>query len=172
MQLSEDEIIKNMLNIVDIAIETHYYHTNMNGLVSHVDITLLNENMNSLKFNGKKINFINCLKYAEFKIFCICVDVYQINEGDDLDKTSEVLSTLKNRKLKINTILIEKYKDMLENPNFEQDCWSRTAMGIYRNRHDSVRLIKLLAYYDRSYYEIINYYDLMASILICLKNVN
>ena len=34
-------------------------------------------------------------------------------------------------KLKLNNILIEKYKKMLENPNFEQDNWSRTAIGIY-----------------------------------------
>ena len=42
--------------------------------------------MNSLRDNEKKINFINRLKYAERKIFCICVDVYQIYEGDDYGK--------------------------------------------------------------------------------------
>ena len=51
--------------------------------------------MNPLKYN-KKINFINRLKYAEHKIFCICVDVYQIFEGNDFDKIYEALSTLKN----------------------------------------------------------------------------
>ena len=77
----------------------------------------------------------------------------------------EVLSTLKNKKLKINNILIEKYKDMLENRNFEQNHYSITSTGIYRIAHDSIRLMKWICYYDRSYYENINYYDLMGSIL-------
>ena len=46
----------------------------------------------------RKINFINRLKYAEQKIFCICIDVYKIYEGNDYDKIYEVLSTLKNKK--------------------------------------------------------------------------
>ena len=45
----------------------------------------------------KKINFINRLKYAEVKIFSICVDVYKIYEGDDFDEIYKVLSTLKNK---------------------------------------------------------------------------
>ena len=76
--------------------------------------------MNS-KIKRKKINFINRLKYAEQKIFCICIDVYKIYEGDDYDKIYKVFSTLKNKKLKINNILIEKYKNMIVNPDFEQD---------------------------------------------------
>ena len=40
------------------------------------------------------------MKYAEQKIFCICIDLYKIYEGDDYDKIYEVLSTLKNKKLK------------------------------------------------------------------------
>ena len=43
------------------------------------------------------------------------------NEGNDYDKLYEVLSTLKNKKLKINNTLIEKYKNLLENPDFEQN---------------------------------------------------
>ena len=39
MQLSEDEIIQNMEKNVGIAIEILSCHTNMNGLVFHVDIT-------------------------------------------------------------------------------------------------------------------------------------
>ena len=118
--------------------------------------------MNSLKFKEKKINFINRLKYAEHKISCICIEVYKIYDGNDYDKIYEVLSTLKNIKLKIN-ILIQKSKDMLENPDFEQDYYSRTAESIYKIGHDSVRLMKWLAYYDRSYYVIINHYDLIGS---------
>ena len=57
---------------------------------------------------------------------------------------------------KMNITLIEKYKDLLENPDFEQDYWPRTAEGIYKIGHDSIRLIKWLAYYDRSHYENLN----------------
>ena len=60
------------------------------------------------KIRRKKINFINRFKYAEVKIFSICVDVYRIYEGDEFDKIFEVLSALKNKKLKITNILIEK----------------------------------------------------------------
>ena len=53
---------------------------------------------------------------------------------------------------------------MLLNPNFEQNKYSLTSTGIYKIGHDSIRLMKWICYYDRSYYENINYYDLMASI--------
>ena len=76
-------------------------------------------------------------------IFFVCLDVYQLYEGDDFDKIDEVLSKLKNRKLKIINILIEKYKDM--NPDFEQDLHSRTAGGIYKIGQDSFKLMKKLA---------------------------
>ena len=129
--------------------------------------------MSSLKYNKKK-NFINRLNYAEQKIFCICIDVYKIYEGSDYDKIYEVLSTLKNKKLKINNILIEKYKDMLENPDFEQNHYSITSTGIYRIAHDSIRLMKWICCYDRSYYENKNYYDLMISICnyLILKEIS
>ena len=66
--------------------------------------------------------------------------------------------------MKINKILIEKHKDMIKNPDFEQDYWSRTAQGVYKIGHDSIRLMKWIRYYDRSYYDNINYYDRMASL--------
>ena len=34
---------------------------------------------------------------------------------------------------------------MLENPGFEQDHYSRTAIGFYEVGHDSIRLMKWLA---------------------------
>ena len=123
------------------------------------------------KIQRKKINFINRLKYAEVKIFSICVDLYKIYEGDDYDEIYKVLSTLKNKKLKINNTLIEIYKDMLENPNFEQNYWSRTAQGVYKIGHDSIRLLKWICYLDRSYYENINYYDLIGSICNHLNEI-
>ena len=122
------------------------------------------------KIQRKKINFINRLKYAEQKIFCICIDIYKFYEGNDFNEIYKILSTLKNKKLKINNILIEKYKDMIKNPNFEQNYWSRTATGVYKIGHDSIRLMKWICFYDRSYYENINYFDLMGSICEFLKN--
>ena len=74
--------------------------------------------------------------------------------------------------MKINNILIEKYKDLLKNPDFEQDYWSRTAVGIYKIGHDSIRIMKWICYYDTSYYKNTNYYDLMASICKYLNEIS
>ena len=90
--------------------------------------------------------------------------MYKNYEGIDFDKNYEILSILKNKKLKVNNVLIEKYKDMLENPNFEQDHYSITSTGIYKVAHDSITLMRWIWYYDRMYNENINYYDLMGSI--------
>ena len=73
------------------------------------------------KIQRKKIIFNNRLKDAEFKIFCISEDVNNIYESNDYDKLHESLSTLKNKKLQIISILIGKYKGMLEHPVFEHD---------------------------------------------------
>ena len=59
------------------------------------------------KIQRKKINFIKRLKYCEQKIFCICIDVYKIYEGNDYDEIYKILSTLKNKKIKMNNTLIE-----------------------------------------------------------------
>ena len=85
-------------------------------------------------------------------------------EGNSYDEIYKVLSTLKNKKLKINNTLIDIYKDMLLNLNFEHNKNSIPSTGIYKNAHDSIRLMNWICYYDRSYYENINYYDLMGSI--------
>ena len=124
------------------------------------------------KTQRKKISFINRLKYAEVKMFSICVDLYKIYEGNDFDEIYKVLSTLKNKKLKINNILIEKYRGMLENPDFEQNKYSITSTGIYKIAHDSIRLMKWICYYDRSYYEKINYHDLMGPVCKPLNEIS
>ena len=98
------------------------------------------------------------MKYVEIKIFSVCVDVIRVYKSDDYDKKFEVLSTIKNKKLNVNNILIEKYNISLENLNIEQNYWSRTAMGIYKIGQDNVRLIKWICYYDRSYYENIKHF--------------
>ena len=58
---------------------------------------------------------------------------------------------------------------MLKNSDFEQNYWSRTAKDTYKIGHESIRLMEWICYYDRSYYENINYYDLMGSICIFFK---
>ena len=65
--------------------------------------------------------------------------MYKLYEGNDYDKIYEALSTLENKKVKVNKILIENFKRMLENPNFGQDYWSRTAEGIFKIGHDSIK---------------------------------
>ena len=150
MELTEDEIIQKY--------GKNCGHCNRNTLLPYeYEFTCfscgysVNKRKHELsKIQRKKINFIIRLKYAEQKIFCICIDLYKIYEGDDFSEIFKILSTLKNKKLKINNILIEKYKDLLKNPDFEQSCWSRTATGIYKIGHDSIRLMKWICYYDRS----------------------
>ena len=61
---------------------------------------------------------------------------------------------------------------MNENLDFEQDYYSRTAKGIYKLRDDTSRILEWWVWYDRSFYENINYYDLMGSVLKSLKEVS
>ena len=106
MNLSEDEIIEKY--------GKKCLHCNRNTLLPYeYENTCLSCGFNVVKrkhelskIQRKKINFINRLKYAEVKIFAICVDVYKIYEGDNYDEIYKILSILKNRKLKINNTLI------------------------------------------------------------------
>ena len=108
MDLTEDEIIQKNAKTCR--------HCNRNTLLPYeYEFTCIACGYNVTKrkhelskIQRKKINFINRLKYAEVKIFSVSVDVYEIYEDDDYDEIYKVLSTLKNKKLKINNILIEK----------------------------------------------------------------
>ena len=172
MELTEDEIIQKYGKFCEhckrntlLPYEYEWFCFSCNYVVS--------KRKNELsKIQRKKINFINRMKYAEVKIFSICVDVYKIYEGNDYNEIYKVLSTLKNKKLTTTKILIEKYKDTLENPNFEQNKYSITSTGIYKIGHDSIRLMKWICFYDRSYYENINYYDLMGSVCNYLNEIS
>ena len=122
MELTEDEIIqkygKNCMHCDRNTLLPYEYEFTCFSCGYNV-----NKRKNELsKIQWKKINFINILKNAEVKILSICVDLYKIYEGDDYDELYKVLSTLKNKKLKVNNTIIEIYKDMLLNPNFEQNC--------------------------------------------------
>ena len=156
MQLLEDEIIQKYAK--------HCKHCLRSTLRPYeYEFTCISCGYNAIKrknelskISREKMNFINRLIYAELKKFCICMDVYKIYEGDVFDETYEALSKLKNKKLKFNNILMEKYTCMNENPDFEQNQYSRTAEGIYKIGHHSSRLMKWLAFYGRSYYQNIN----------------
>ena len=121
MELTEDEIIEKYAK--------RCCHCNRNTLLPYeYEFTCfscgynVNKRKHELsKIQRKKIYFINRLKYAEQKIFCTCIDVYKIDEGIDYDEIYKVLSFLKNKKLKVNDTLIEIYKDMIKNSDFELD---------------------------------------------------
>ena len=54
---------------------------------------------------------------------------------------------------------------------FEKNYYSKTAKGIYKIGHDGKRLKNWMVYYDR-FHENNIYYDLMASVLSCLKEIS
>ena len=93
MQLSEDKIIQKNAK--------HCGHCNQNTLLSYENeltciscgYNVIKENLNSLKHKEKQTNFINRVKYAEVKIFCICVDLYEVNEGKDYGTSDEEASS-------------------------------------------------------------------------------
>ena len=66
-----------------------------------------------------------------------------------LIKLYEVLAISKKKK-KNKYYLNRKKIYMLEFSDFEHDYYSRTAIGIYKIGHDSIRLMKWLAYFVRS----------------------
>ena len=51
----------------------------------------------------------------------------------------------------MNNILIKKFKNVNEYPDFEQNYFSGTTKRICKIGHDSVGLMKWLAFYDRSF---------------------
>ena len=78
MELTEDEIIQKY------AKSCRHYNRNM-LLPYEYEWTCISCGYNVSKrkhelskIQRKKINFINRLKYAEVKIFCICIDLYKI----------------------------------------------------------------------------------------------
>ena len=61
---------------------------------------------------------------------------------------------------------------MLKNPNFEQNRYSITSTGKYKNAHDSIKIMKGICSYDRSSYENNIYYDVMGSVLKYLYEIS
>ena len=107
MELTEDEILqKNAKNCGHCKRNTLLpYEHEFTCITCGYNVNKRKHELS--KIQRKKINFINRLKYAEVKIFSICVDVYKIYESDDYHEIYKVLSTLKNKKLKVNNTIIE-----------------------------------------------------------------
>ena len=61
---------------------------------------------------------------------------------------------------------------MLENYDFDQAYWSRTAIVIYKIEQDSFRLVKWLIFYDRSHHVNRKYFDLMGSVCKYLYEIS
>ena len=97
MNLSEDEIIQKY--------SENCGHCNRNTLLPYeydwscfsFNYVVSKRKHELNKIQREKKIFINRLKYAEQKIFCICVDVYSIYDGNDYDEIYKFLSTLKNK---------------------------------------------------------------------------
>ena len=128
MQLSEDEIVQKYAKRCGLCNRNTLLPCEFEWTCVSCGFSLIKRKHEFSKTQREKINFINQLKYAEHKIICICVDVYKLYESNDYKKVFEVLSTLKNWKLKMNNILILKYKDKLKNPDFEQNQYSKLDM--------------------------------------------
>ena len=115
MELTEDEIIEKHA--------TRCGHCKRNTLLPYeYERTCISCGYNVIKrkheltkSQRKGRNFNNRLNRLSSKIFCTCTHVKTIYESNDYAKKFEVLPTLRNKKIRINNILIEKYKDILEN---------------------------------------------------------
>ena len=100
MELTEDEIIQKK--------GKRCGHCNRNTLRPYEyenTCSSCGYNVNKRKHELSKIQrkkIIYRLKYAEVKIFSICLDVYKYYEGNHFDKIYEVLSTPNNKKFKKN----------------------------------------------------------------------
>ena len=90
MELTEDQIIEkyakrgghcNRITLVPYEYEFTCFSSGFNVIRRKHELS---------KTQRKKSNFINRLKYAAQKTFCICMDVYKIYEGDDYDEIYEV----------------------------------------------------------------------------------
>ena len=118
MELTEDEIIQKYAKNCGHCNRNTLLPYSYEGTCFSCGYNVSKRKHELSKIQRKRINFINRLKFAEVKIFSICVDLYKIYEGDDYDKICKVLSTLKNRKLKIISTLTEIYKDKLKKSQF------------------------------------------------------
>ena len=108
MELSEDEIIEKDAKQCKHCLRNTLLPYEKEFTCVSCGYNVLKRKQELSKTSGKKIDFNNRLKNAEHKMFCICRDVYKIYEVKVYDKTYEVRSKIKNKKIKMNNILIKK----------------------------------------------------------------
>ena len=92
--------MKNTPKIVVIALKTLFFPYEYERTCFSCGYNVYKRKHELFEKQREKINFFSRLKYAELKIFCICVDVYKIYESNDHDRMFEVLSSLKKLKNK------------------------------------------------------------------------
>ena len=157
MEINEGEVIESKLKNACISYEKTFCLIKMNYCLH-----IIKKSREITELQRKKIGFINRLKYAQHKILCIYIDLYKLYEVNDFIQFFDVLSRIRDRKLRIKIEVTEKNKNIDE--KFGQSHYYRTAIGIYKIGHNSSRLEKWIAYYHR-YYPNMICFDLMTSIL-------
>ena len=112
----------------------------------------------------RRANFSNRFKYAELKISVICMDVMQIYTLCDPNLIAAILLLLKKSKLNFNDTLFEKYCNLLDNLGSEIK-----SRGVWVYGYEALRLVEWLQ--SDKYYDNINYFDLIYTIMNKDKNI-
>ena len=167
MQLTDDEIIKKYGKYCPSCDRNCMLPYEYEYTCYFCNHTFIKTKKQLSNFSKKKQNFGLRLNYGKKKILTICVDIAQIYFGDDYNIMFDILSGLKYRKLNIKSELIKYYKLMPE--NFYEDQCSRQAKSIYKIGYKAISLMVFLC--KCQYYNNINYYDLLGSILYTLKKL-
>ena len=117
------------------------------------------------KLQRKRLaNFSNRFKYAELKISVICMDVMQLYRESNPNLIAAILLLLKKSKLNFNNILFEKYNNLLNYDSNNVD-----ANGVWLYGYEALRLVNWLQ--SDKYYDNINYFDLIYTIMNKDKNI-
>ena len=112
----------------------------------------------------RRANFSNRFKYAELKISVIFMDVMQLYRESNPNLIAATLLLLKKSKLNFNNILFEKYNNLL---NYDSNI--ADANGVWLYGYEALRLVKWLQ--SDKYYDNINYFDLIYTIMNKDKNI-
>ena len=112
----------------------------------------------------RRANFSNRFKYAELKISVICMDVMQLYRESNPNLIAAILLLLKKSKLNFNDTLFEKYNNLL---NYDSNIVD--GIGVWLYGYEALRLVKWLQ--SDKYYDNINYFDLIYTIMNKDKNI-
>ena len=112
----------------------------------------------------RRANFSNRFKYAELKISVICMDFMQLYRESNPNLIAAILLLLKKSKLNFNDTLFEKYNNLL---NYDSNIVD--GIGVWLYGYEALRLVKWLQ--SDKYYDNINYFDLIYTIMNKDKNI-